>query len=361
MAIHLTAVVRVIATGMMNVIPHVFCHIITGAYTVVITKRAVCLLSFLLASAAVSMASSFTVFATDNASSHFAADSDSNVKSDSIKSDVSNAVNTQPSTSKTIVTTAVQQTWLLNLLEEALRRSDSGYQAQEMSTQMNQKRKVEETLAGTVDVFWSMTSKELEETVLPVRIPLFKGLLGNRLLIIRKADEMRFANVKTMADFRQLKAGQNRYWPDATILEANGLPVVTSYQYSNLYPMLEGGRFDYLALGAQEIGDELASHPDPALKVDSHILLQYRSPAYFFVSPKRPELAAAILAGLESMVSDGSFDEMFNRELKIEQLYREAKFEQRVIIRLDTPDLSPLTPIDRKELWLDLFSMQGAK
>lgn len=259
------------------------------------------------------------------------------------------------------IVTTIQQQWQFNLLKEALRRSGQSYQVEQMSTQMNQKRKVEEALAGTVDVFWSMTSKELEETVLPVRIPLFKGLLGNRLLIIRKTDEARFANAKTLADFKQFKAGQNRYWPDASILEANGLPVVTSYQYTNLYPMLEGGRFDYLALGAQEIGDELASHPDPALKIDTHILLQYRSPAYFFVSPKRPELAAAILAGLENMISDGSFDEMFNRELKIDKLYRDAQFEQRVIIRLDTPDLSPLTPIERQELWLDLFSMQGAK
>lgn len=259
------------------------------------------------------------------------------------------------------IVTTIQQTWQFNLLKEALRRSGKVYQVEQMSTQMNQKRNVEEALAGTVDVFWSMTSKQLEETVLPVRIPLFKGLLGNRLLIIRKSDEAKFAQVKTLADFKQLTAGQNRYWPDASILEANGVPVVTSYQYANLYPMLEGGRFDYLALGAQEIGDELASHPDPALKIDTHILLQYRSPAYFFVSPKRPELAAAILAGLENMISDGSFDEMFNRELKIEQLYRDAQFEQRVIIRLDTPDLSPLTPIDRPELWLDLFSMQGTK
>lgn len=357
MAIHLAVAMRVIAMGMTSVIRYVF----TRTTTLIITKRAACWSLFIMALTGLSTAA-FTVFAADTASSHFAANSNSNSNSnsgssDAIKSDVSHI---QAPISKTIVTT-IQQTWQLNLLKEALRRSDSGYQVQQMSTQMNQKRKVEEALAGTVDVFWSMTSKELEETVLPVRIPLFKGLLGNRLLIIRKADETRFANVKTMADFRQLKAGQNRYWPDATILEANGLPVITSYQYTNLYPMLEGGRFDYLALGAQEIGEELASHPDPALKVDSHILLQYRSPAYFFVSPKRPELAAAILAGLESMVSDGSFDEMFNRELKIEQLYREAKFEQRVIIRLDTPDLSPLTPIERKELWLDLFSMQGAK
>lgn len=259
------------------------------------------------------------------------------------------------------VVTTIQQTWQLNLLKEALRRSNPQYDVQQMSTLMNQKRKVEEALAGNVDVFWSMTSKELEETVLPVRIPLFKGLLGNRLLIIRKSDEQRFASIKTQAQFAQLKAGQNRYWPDATILEANGLPVVTSYQYLNLYPMLEGGRFDYLALGAQEIREELDKNPDPALTIDRHILLQYRSPAYFFVSPKKPALAAAILAGLESMISDGTFDEMFNRELKIDELYRQANFEQRVIIRLDTPDLNPLTPIERKELWLDLFSMQGAQ
>lgn len=338
MAIPLTAAMRVIAICMTSVIAHVTARIMT--------RKTVCIPLFIMALAFFSAFSSFTVFAADTATNNLASNSDVSKSSAQV--------------SKTI-TTAIQQEWLLKLFDEALRRSDSGYQAQEMSTQMNQKRKVEEALAGTVDVFWSMTSKELEEIVLPVRIPLFKGLLGNRLLIIRKSDEARFANVKTMADFRQLKAGQNRYWPDATILEVNGLPVVASYQYTNLYPMLEGGRFDYLALGAQEIGEELENHPDPALKVDSHILLQYRSPAYFFVSPKRPELAAAILAGLESMVSDGSFDEMFNRELKIEQLYREAKFEQRVIIRLDTADLSPFTPIERTELWLDLFSMQGAK
>ena len=251
MAIHLTVAMRVIAIGMTSVIAHVTARIMT--------RRTVCIPLFIMALAFFSAFSSFAVFAADTATNNLASNSDVSKSSAQVSKKI---------------TTAIQQEWLLKLLDEALRRSDSGYQVQEMSTQMNQKRKVEEALAGTVDVFWSMTSKELEETVLPVRIPLFKGLLGNRLLIIRKSDEARFANVKTMADFRQLKAGQNRYWPDATMLEANGLPVVTSYQYTNLYPMLEGGRFDYLALGAQEIGEELANRPDPALKVDSHILLQ---------------------------------------------------------------------------------------
>ena len=260
----------------------------------------------------------------------------------------------------TVVTT-IPPSWQRNLLQEALKRTSTQYQINPLNTEMNQKRKVEEALAGNVDVFWSMTSKELEETVIPIRIPLFKGLLGNRLLIIRRDEQLKFNTISNKQDFLAYKAGQNRYWPDATILEANQLPVVTSYQYKNLYPMLEGGRFDYLALGAQEIWEELAKHPDPKLTVDTRVLLQYRSPAYFFVSPKRQQLAKDITAGLESMIADGTFETMFNAQLKIDDLYAQAKFNQRVIIRLDTPDLSPLTPIHRLELWLDLFSMQGAK
>ncbi|MCE9685265.1 pilus assembly protein PilM [Shewanella sp. AS16] len=259
------------------------------------------------------------------------------------------------------VVTSIPPSWQLTLLQTALSRSREQYQIQSLTTDMNQKRKVEEALAGNVDVFWSMTSKALEESVIPVRIPIFKGLLGNRLLIIRAEDRAKFAAVGSKEEFATLRAGQNRYWPDADILAANGLPLVTSYQYKNLYPMLEGGRFDYLALGAQEIWEELAKHPDPALEVDSHILLQYRAPAYFFVSPKRLRLAQDLEAGLESMIADGSFDAMFKRELKLDALYELAQFERRLIVRLDTQDSSPLTPTARPALWLDLFSMQGVK
>lgn len=257
--------------------------------------------------------------------------------------------------------TTIPNSWQFTLLTEALKRSGTDYQISQLSSEMNQKRKVEEALEGNIDIFWSMTSAELERTVLPIRVPLFKGLLGNRLLIIREADQGRFAKVKSKQDFSAFRAGQNRYWPDATIIESNCLPLITSYKYKNLYPMLEGGRFDYLALGAQEIWDELAKHPDPALKVDSRVLLQYRSPAYFFVSPKRQTLAEDLNRGLEAMIADGSFDRMFNKELKIDELYRIAKFNERVIIRLNTPDLSPQTPVNRPELWLDLFSMEGVK
>ncbi|WP_237524217.1 transporter substrate-binding domain-containing protein [Shewanella sp. KX20019] len=258
------------------------------------------------------------------------------------------------------VVTTIPQGWQLTLMETALKRIDSQYHSKTITTEMNQKRKVEESLAGNVDVFWSMTSAELEEQVLPIRIPIFKGLLGNRLLIIRKQSQMDFNRVSNQVDFERFTAGQNHYWPDADIIRSAGLPIVTTYKYKNLYPMLEGGRFDYLALGAQEIWGELDKHPDPSLKVDERVLLQYRSPAYFFVSPQQPQLARDLLKGLELMVRDGSFDRLFKQHLKIDELYAKAHFEQRAIIRLQTPGLSSLTPISRSELWLDLFSIEGA-
>lgn len=257
------------------------------------------------------------------------------------------------------LTTTIPQSWQLNLLKEALSRSDTSYDISLLKSEMNQKRKVEEALAGSIDIFWSMTSQQLEEVVIPVRIPIFKGLLGNRLLIIRSEDQQQFSNVKDKQDFIRFSAGQNRYWPDARIIEENGLPLITSYKYKNLYPMLEGGRFDYLALGAQEIWGELGKNPDPSLKVDTAILLQYRSPAYFFISPEKPGLAKDLSQGLESMLADGSFDEMFNDQLNIDELYRKAQFTKRKIIRLQTPQLSSLTPIGRDELWLELFNMEG--
>ncbi|MCL1051250.1 transporter substrate-binding domain-containing protein [Shewanella abyssi] len=258
------------------------------------------------------------------------------------------------------VVTTIPKSWQLTLMEHALKRTDKEYRTKIVTTEMNQKRKVEESLAGNIDIFWSMTSAELESALLPIRIPIFKGLLGNRLLIIRKQSQPQFNSVSNKSDFSSFTAGQNHYWPDADIIKAASLPIVTTYKYKNLYPMLEGERFDYLALGAQEIWGELAKHPNPNLKVDNRVLLQYRSPAYFFVSPQHPDLAADLLKGLELMIADGSFSQLFNQHLAIEALYAKANFDQRVIIRLNTPGLSPLTPIARPELWLDLFNIEGA-
>ena len=55
-----------------------------------------------------------------------------------------------------------------------------------------------------VDVFWSMTSVEREQQLLPIRIPIDRGLLGWRLLLIRNGDAARFAAIDSLAPLARL-------------------------------------------------------------------------------------------------------------------------------------------------------------
>ena len=62
----------------------------------------------------------------------------------------------------------------------------------------------------------------------PIRIPLFKGLFGYRVLLIRKQEQARFDQINTQQDLAKFLGGQGTHWPDTLILQANGLRVTTA-------------------------------------------------------------------------------------------------------------------------------------
>ncbi|MCL1056992.1 hypothetical protein L2729_03160 [Shewanella gelidimarina] len=139
-----------------------------------------------------------------------------------------------------VVVSAISQSWPLTLLESGLKRVDSQYQAKVMTIEMKQKRKVKESLAGNIDVLWNMTSAELKEQILPKKTSIFKDLLSHRLLIIGKQPQADFNIVANTSGFVAFIIGQNYYWPDADIISAASLPIVTTYKNKHLSPMLGG-------------------------------------------------------------------------------------------------------------------------
>ena len=72
------------------------------------------------------------------------------------------------------------------------------------------------------DLIWMMTSEKREYQLRPVRVPLFKGLLGYRVAAINTADLPVFANLDTVEELKLLVAGQGIDWPDTEILNVNG-------------------------------------------------------------------------------------------------------------------------------------------
>lgn len=155
----------------------------------------------------------------------------------------------------------------------------------------------------------------IEQGIIQIPIPLLKGLLGYRSLVVRKQDLSVFSQVQSIRGLRGLRIGQGRGWPDVAIYKHNGFEVMDEGLFSNLFAMLELGRFDCLPLGVVEADATLAAFDGAkrGLVVEPNITLYYPWPVLFHVSGKHPELAARIERGLEMALADGSFDRLFDQ------------------------------------------------
>jgi ABC-type amino acid transport substrate-binding protein len=241
--------------------------------------------------------------------------------------------------------------YAMQLLQLALSKVSTEYRIQTAEFPMNQERQVLEIEAGrTIDVGPIPSSAEREARLLPIRIPLNKGLLGWRLGLIRKGDQGLIAGVNTLDDLKGLRLAQGQEWPDTQILQANGVSVITAPKYEGLFKMLVGKRFDYFPRSIMEIWDEQAINAD-TLEVEHHLALHYFYDAYFMVNRKNTKLAQDIREGLERAIADGSFDKVFQQYFG--ERLRKAHLETRTVIELRNPLLTPGTPSARSELWYD--------
>jgi hypothetical protein len=200
-----------------------------------------------------------------------------------------------------------------------------------------------------LDVAWSMTSIEREQRLLPVRIPLDKGLFGWRIALLPKSRAQLLKDVRNLDDLRQFSAGQGHDWPDSAILRSHGLPVKVSSNYGSLFRMLQAQRFDYFPRSVIEIWDELEHPRARQLIVDPHVLLHYPTAMYFFFSRKRPELAETVRIGMEKAIADGSFERLFQQHFAAS--LQRTQLDQRQLIELHNPLLPSATPLHRRELW----------
>jgi len=202
-----------------------------------------------------------------------------------------------------------------------------------------------------------MTSRERERLLLPIRIPMTKGLIGWRIGLVRAYERNRFANIDTLAALRQFAAGQGDDWPDTEILRAAGITVRTVTTYDSLFGLLKAGEVDWLPRSLNEVWTEAAHHP--ALVIEPHLLLRYPTADYFFVNRHNTELAEQVRRGLELALADGSFDALFLEHYGA--LIKRARLWDRLIIDIPNPLLSEQTPLARKELWLTMDELKRLK
>lgn len=195
--------------------------------------------------------------------------------------------------------------------------------------------------SGKLDIVWTATSTDLEKRFIPVRFPIFRGLLGMRIGLIHQKDSQLLSNVQSKADLMRFKICTGKTWPDTHILDANGLVTAKSLKYPNIFEMmLAGNRCHFFARGVMEPFAEVASHPELPLTVDSHIMLRYRMPYMLFVSKSNPDLAEHLLEIMTEIFDEGLYDEMFFNDSEIKAVLSQANLKNRVIIDLENPYLT---------------------
>tara|TARA_R110000772_G_scaffold41665_3_gene96964 strand:+ start:8905 stop:9786 length:882 start_codon:yes stop_codon:yes gene_type:complete len=201
-----------------------------------------------------------------------------------------------------------------------------------------------------VNVVWSVTDKQREQQLLPIRIPIYKGLIGWRLLLIRDDMPARFKYVQKLEHLIKLIPVQGRDWPDTKVLQANGFNVTVDNAYGNLFNLLRRAQGDFFPRSLVEVWDEI---DNPAynsdLMVEKEIAIRYPAAMYFFVNKKSRPLANLLEKGIEKAIADGSFEQLFVHTFQA-KLDR-ANMPNRHVFELENSFLPTATPLERKELW----------
>jgi ABC-type amino acid transport substrate-binding protein len=225
------------------------------------------------------------------------------------------------------------------------------------SVGMSEQRQTTELRAasGRISVMYLGTTPVLEQSLVPVRIPVDKNLGSYSVYLVRPDKLPRFAAVQTLDDLRHLTVGLGLGWLDVDILRANRFEVVTGSNYDGLFRMAANGRFDGFLRAAVEVLGELEARGSEGLDlvIEDSLLLYYPLPMYFWFSDTSAgrRLAARAREGMFGMIEDGTYDRIFTeyQGYKIAQL----KLKQRRLFKIPNPYLVPETPFDDGRLWFD--------
>jgi len=202
-----------------------------------------------------------------------------------------------------------------------------------------------------IDIVWTMTSKQREYDLLPVRIPLMKGLGSYRALLIKQGEQTLFPADLPIKKLKQRVLAQGHDWVDTKILSANRFTVQSASDYPTMFQLLDKRRVDAVPRAVTEIYPEKQRYQQQgiALEVEQHWLLHYPSAVYLFVNKHNTSLAALLTQGLEKAIADGSFDQLFQQHYAAE--LQQLQLQQRQVVELINPFLPEETPVNRAELW----------
>lgn len=213
----------------------------------------------------------------------------------------------------------------------------------------------------SIDVYWAGTSLKRENEFNAIKIPLLKGLLGYRVLIINKNNKKLFDDIKSIDDLKKLKACQGKHWPDTAILEKSEFNVIKNSNYEAMFLQVLKGRCDYFPRGIHEGYSEIESRKlvYKDLLIYDKIIIYYPFPMYFFVSKENKELAKKIENGLLKLIENGTFEQHLRNNAVTKHLFPSSNWQNKTIFEINNHLLSKSTDFHNRKFWIIPHSMDN--
>lgn len=180
---------------------------------------------------------------------------------------------------------------------------------------------------------------DLYEEVVAIPIPIMKGLLGYRKLVVDVESVESFAGIKSLEELKKFKVGQGRGWPDVRVYKNAGFVIDDSAQFNDLFDMLDQGRFDFLPLGIMEADKALTTlgRGNKSLTTIDSLFIYYPLPVVFQVRAEEKLLIERLQLGLQRATENGQLEELFYAHFA-DALSALAKEDYQLIV-LDNPHL----------------------
>ena len=223
------------------------------------------------------------------------------------------------------------------LLTEAL--SAKGHHLSILSQgDVPQKRIVNLIRSGGISLHWFLKADSRERLLVPIRVGLTGGLIGQRVFFIPAGAQEDFDGVSTLAELQRLeKVGAfGAGWFDAKVWRANNLRFsVVDGDWRRIYKMLERGsrNIDYFSRGVTEILAEAKIYP--YLAIEKRLLLIYDRDFYFYLAPSQRHLQPVLEEALKMAKSSGLMARLIKKHWgeDLEKL----RLKRRIKILLKTP------------------------
>lgn len=247
---------------------------------------------------------------------------------------------------------------VMRLMAAALEASKAKYGPYELNVaqlRMERDRLLQEMIKGDkVNLSGQVTSLEWEQKLIPIRIPIDKGISCYRISLIDGRNQDLFSAVRTLEQLRALTLGTGRQWSLATTYKQAGFHVVEGSTSAGLHSMLAAGRFQHFPRAIDEAVYEQAAFAPafPSLSVERSFALYIPSPRYFFIGGGQTRLAQRLEYGLQLLIADGRFDQIFHEFY--DGLIDKVGLRKRRIFRLSNPQLSPQTPLSNPSYWFNV-------